>query len=72
MPMLEPTLQRDPLELIARMLVGGSFREPSNGRSSIQPLTSADIAAAIGLMRDPVAKQAAVAVALREQRVSLA
>lgn len=72
MPMPEPTLQRDPLELIARMLVGGSFREPSNGRSSIQPLTSADIAGAVGLMRDPVAKQAAVAVALRGQGVSLA
>lgn len=72
MPMPEPTLQRDPLELIARMLVGGSFREPSNGRSSIQPLTSADIAGAVGLMRDPVAKQAAVAVALRGQGVPLA
>ncbi|QBR46114.1 hypothetical protein [Stenotrophomonas indicatrix] len=71
MPMPAPTLQRDPLELIARMLVGGSFREPSNGRSSIQPLTSADIAGAVGLMRDPVAKQAAVAVALRGQGVSL-
>ncbi|HDS1011362.1 TPA: Lar family restriction alleviation protein [Stenotrophomonas maltophilia] len=71
-PIPEPTLQRDPLELIARMLVGGSFREPSNGRSSIQPLTSADIAGAVGLMRDPVAKQAAVAVALRGQGVSLA
>lgn len=71
-PVPEPTLQRDPLELIARMLVGGSFREPSNGRSSIQPLTSADIAGAVGLMRDPVAKQAAVAVALRGQGVSLA
>ncbi len=72
MPTPEPTLQRDPLELIARMLVGGSFREPSNGRSSIQTLTSADIAGAVGLMRDPVAKQAAVAVALRGQGVSLA
>lgn len=71
-PVPETTLQRDPLELIARMLVGGSFREPSNGRSSIQPLTSADIAGAVGLMRDPVAKQAAVAVALRGQGVSLA
>lgn len=71
-PIPEPTLQRDPLELIARMLVGGNFREPSNGRSSIQPLTSADIAGAVGLMRDPVAKQAAVAVALRGQGVSLA
>lgn len=70
-PVPETTLQRDPLELIARMLVGGSFREPSNGRSSIRPLTSADIAGAVGLMRDPVAKQAAVAVALRGQGVSL-
>lgn len=72
MPMAEPATQRDPLELIARLLVGGSFREPSNGRSSIQPLTSSDIAAAVGLMRDPVAKQVAVAVALRGQGVSLA
>ena len=67
-----PTLQRDPLELIARMLVGSSFREPSDGRSTTQPLTSADIAGAVGLMRDPVAKQAVVAVALRGQGVSLA
>lgn len=71
-PVPEPTLQRDPLELIARMLVGGSFREPSDGRSSMPPLTSADIAGAVGLMRDPVAKQAAVAVALRGQGISLA
>ncbi len=72
MPVPEPTLQRDPLELIARMLVGGSFREPSDGRSTMQPLTSADVSGAVGLMRDPVAKQAVVAVALRGQGVSLA
>ncbi|MCU1129259.1 hypothetical protein JAK70_01230 [Stenotrophomonas maltophilia] len=72
LPAAEPTLQRDPLELIARMLVGSSFREPSDGRSTTQPLTSADIAGAVGLMRDPVAKQAVVAVALRGQGVSLA
>ncbi len=71
-PAPEPTLQRDPLELIARMVVGGSFREPSDGRSTMQPLTSADVAGAVGLMRDPVAKQAVVAVALRGQGVSLA
>lgn len=71
-PVPEPTLVRDPLELIARMLVGGSFREPSDGRSTMQPLTSADIAGAVGLMRDPVAKQAVVAVALRGQGVSMA
>lgn len=71
-PVPEPTLQRDPLELIARMLVGGSFREPSDGRSTMQPLTAADISSAVGMMRDPFAKQAVVAVALRGQGVSLA
>ena len=70
-PVPEPTLQRDPLELIARMLVGGSFREPSDGRSTMPPLTAADIAGAVGMMRDSVAKQAVLAVALRGQGVSL-
>ncbi len=70
-PVPEPTLERDPLELIARMLVGGSFREPSDGRSTMPPLTSADIAGAVGMMRDSVAKQAVLAVALRGQGVSL-
>lgn len=70
-PTPEPTLERDPLELIARMLVGGSFREPSDGRSTMPPLTSADIAGAVGMMRDSVAKQAVLAVALRGQGVSL-
>lgn len=65
--MPEPTLVRDPLELITRMLVGGSFREPSDGRSTMPPLTAADIAGAIGMMRDSVAKQAVLAVALRGQ-----
>lgn len=70
-PVPEPTLQRDPLELIARMLVGGSFREPSDGRSSMPPLTSADIAGAVGMMGDALAKQIVLAVALRGQGVSL-
>lgn len=70
-PVPEPTLQRDPLELIARMLVGGSFREPSDGRSSMPPLTSADIAGAVGMMGDSLAKQTVLAVALRGQGVSL-
>ncbi len=70
-PVPEPTLQRDPLELIARMLVGGSFREPSDGRSSMPPLTSADIAGAVGMMSDSLAKQIVLAVALRGQGVSL-
>lgn len=71
MPVPEPTLVRDPLELIARMLVGGSFQEPSDGRSTMPPLTAADIAGAVGMMRDSVAKQAVLAVALRGQGVSL-
>lgn len=71
LPVPEPTLQRDPLELIARMLVGGSFREPSNGRSSIQPLTATDISGAVGMMRDSVAKHAVMAVAMRGHGVSL-
>ncbi len=70
-PVPEPALQRDPLELIARMLVSGSFREPSDGRSSMPPLTSADIAGAVGMMGDSLAKQTVLAVALRGQGVSL-
>lgn len=70
-PVPEPTLVRDPLELIARMLVGGNFREPSEGRSTMPPLAAADIAGAVGMMRDSVAKQAVLAVALRGQGVSL-
>lgn len=65
-------LKRDPLELIARMVVGGSFRESSDGRSTLQFLTSADVAGAVGLMRDPVAKQVVAAVALRGLGVSIA
>lgn len=68
---LEKDLQRDPLELIARMLVGGSFRLPADGRGSAQPLTSADVAGAVGMMRDPVAKQAVLAVARRGEGASL-
>lgn len=64
-------LERDPLELVARMLVGGSFRMPSDSRSTGQPLTSADIAGAVGLMRDPVAKQAILAVALRGEGATI-
>lgn len=69
-PVTEPT-QRDPLELIARMLVGSSFREPSDGRATMPPLTASDIAGAVGMMRNSVAKQAVLAVALRGQGVSL-
>ncbi|WP_312325656.1 hypothetical protein [Stenotrophomonas sp.] len=68
---MEKHLQRDPLELVARMLVGGSFRLPTEGRGSAQPLTSADVAGAVAMMRDPVAKQAVLAVARRGEGASL-
>lgn len=57
--------KRDPLELLARMAVGGSYRLPTQGRATAVPLSAADVAGAVGLMRDPVAKQTALAVALR-------
>ncbi|MBA0223209.1 hypothetical protein D7U74_16815 [Stenotrophomonas maltophilia] len=62
---LESDLQRDPLELIARMAVGGSYRIPTPGRSTAPLLSAADVSGAVGMMRDSVAKQTALAVALR-------
>lgn len=59
--------ERDPLELIARMVVGGSYRIPTEGRSTSVPLSAADVAGAVGMMTDPVAKQTALAVALRAE-----
>jgi len=63
---------RDPLELIARMLVGGSYRVPVEGRSTAMPLASADIAGAVAYMGDPLQREAAVAVALRAGDVQVA
>lgn len=56
---------RDALELIARVLVGGSYRVPTEGRSTRPTLQSADIAAAVGMMDDGLAASTAVAVATR-------
>lgn len=67
----EPTMQRDPLELIARMLVGGSFRIPTQGCSTRTMMTAADVAGAVGMMRDPVAKQTAIAVVQRAEGEAL-
>lgn len=56
---------RDPLELIARMLVGGSYRVPIEGRSTVAPLGSSDIAGAVAYMQDDLQRETALAVALR-------
>ncbi len=63
---------RDALELLARMLVSGGYRVPTEGRSTLPTLSSADIAAAVGLMRDRVAKDIVVAVATRADGGALA
>ncbi|MCD9087383.1 hypothetical protein [Stenotrophomonas sp. SY1] len=63
---------RDPLELIARLLVGGSYRVPVEGRSTIAPLSSADIAAAVAYMPDVLEKHAALTVATRADGVAIA
>ncbi|QNR96187.1 hypothetical protein ICJ04_11585 [Stenotrophomonas sp. 169] len=69
---LGPESTRDPLELLARMVVSGSYRVPVEGRATLPPLSSADVAGALGMMRDPLAKAAALAVALRAEGVDLA
>lgn len=56
---------RDPLELLARLLVGGSYRVPVEGRSTLAPLGSSDIAGAVAYMQDPLEKHTALAVATR-------
>lgn len=67
-----PEATRDPLELLARMVVSGSYRVPVEGRTTLAPLSSADVAGALGMMCDPLAKAAALAVALRAEGVDLA
>ncbi|MGH8028042.1 MAG: hypothetical protein ACREO0_15085 [Pseudoxanthomonas sp.] len=56
---------RDPLELLARMRVGSSFRVPAQGGGG-GGLTSADVAGALGLMKDKLAKTVIVAVATQD------
>ncbi|MET4572457.1 hypothetical protein ABIA68_001291 [Stenotrophomonas rhizophila] len=63
---------RDPLELLARLLVGGSYRVPVEGRSTLAPLGSSDIAGAVAYMQDPLEKHTALAVATRVGPESIA
>lgn len=55
----------DVLELLSRLLVGGSYRMPVEGRSTLAPLGSSDIAGAVGYMRNALEKHTALAVATR-------
>ncbi|MCI2243261.1 hypothetical protein L3067_01380 [Xanthomonas sp. PPL568] len=63
---------RDALELLARMLVGGGYRVPVAGRGTKGTLTSGDIAGALAMMRDSEEKAAAYAVATRADGVPIA
>ena len=56
---------RDPLELMARLLVGSSYKVPVEGRSTRPVMGSADIAGAVGYMADSLEKHTALAVATR-------
>lgn len=51
--------------------MGGSYRIPTQGRATAVRLSAADVAGAVGLMRDPVAKHTALAVALRAEGAPL-
>lgn len=64
--------EADPLELLARLLVPSSYRVPVEGRSSRPGMTMADIAAALGFMRDRLAKAVAIAVATRADEAYIA
>ncbi|WP_202842002.1 hypothetical protein [Luteimonas saliphila] len=64
--------ERDPLELLARMLVPSSYRVPVEGRSSRPGLTTSDVAAAVGFMRSRLGKAVAMAVVTRADELSIA
>jgi hypothetical protein len=61
---------RDPLELLARMLVGGSYRVPVEGRSTRGP--ALDVAGAAGMMKNRLASQVATCVVTRAGPVEVA
>lgn len=63
---------RDPLELIARLLVGGSYRVPVEGRSTLPPLGSSEIAGAVAFMDNRLEKELALAVATRAPPATIA
>lgn len=63
---------RDPLELVGRMLVGTSYRQPVEGTGTRSGLQASEVAAALGFLRDPLTREVAVAVATRAERPQVA
>lgn len=67
-----PKDERDPLEVLARLLVPSSYRVPVEGRSSRPGMTMADVAAALGFMRSRLGKAVALAVVTRADEGTIA
>ena len=63
--------RRDTLELIARLIVGSSYRTPADGRGG-GGLQASDVAAAVGYMPDRLAKATALAVATQPAPAAVA
>lgn len=53
------------LETLARMLAPSSYRVPNEGRSTRPGMQMTDVAAALGMMRDPLAREVALSVVTR-------
>jgi hypothetical protein len=66
------TEARDVLELLARLLVGGSYRVPVEGRGSKPLLQTSDVAAAMGYMGNGLQARTIHAVATRAGDVEVA
>lgn len=64
--------RRDTLELIAKLLVGSSYRVPVEGTGTRKGLQASDVAAAVGYMPDRLAQRTALAVATRAGDVEIA
>ncbi len=64
--------QRSPLEMLAMLLVSGSYRVPVEGRSTRDALRAHDVAAAIGMVRNRRGKQVALTVVRQAGPVEIA
>lgn len=62
---------KDPVEMMCRLMVGGSYRVPVGGRSTNSTLSASDIAAAVGLIKNNPARETAMAVAMRADPAQL-
>lgn len=63
---------RSALELIAKLLVGSSYRLPVEGTSTRKGLQASDVAAALGYMHNRLEKETALAVIQRPPNAEIA